>query len=151
MKDQNFAIRCIDKRNLESLFSWRDSQAVMCALPHFPVRKKSRDPRVAKCPFPPLYVHNNENEHNLLTVLFVSQKKVAIWSSEISKFYPSLHLQLPMNISAFACHDANFSEKKSYEFSSESTLCHIVSLASNSWKLAEFLVKSISSPGKGRK
>ena len=62
-----------------------------------------------------LHVRYNEYEHNLLAVLFVSQEKLL-----------SGALPLPPSsiahecISAFVCHDANFSEKRSYEFSSDS-------------------------------
>ena len=47
-----------------------------------------------------------------------------------------------MNISAFVRHDANFSEKKELRVQFRSTICHTVSLASNSWKLAEFFWSS---------
>ena len=90
-----------------------------------------------------LYVHNNENEHNLLTVLFASQKKLLSGVQRLVSFtLPSISSILPMNISTFVCHDANFSEKKELRVQFRSTICHTVSLASNSWKLAEFFWSS---------
>ena len=92
------------------------------------------------------------NMNKIFNSFVCFSKKVNIWSSEISKFYPFLHLPLPMNIPGFVCHDANFSEKRSYEFSSDPQyvtqfLWHLT----GNWKLAEFLVKSIFSPPKGGK